>query len=152
MDQSEILNGSQVEFITLFLGGAQLCCAFYHPRQAPRIWCRKTNFLSWTDFDIFAINFAVWSHILSTVGDVLMQGKWIRTKPNYILLLLGGERKCVCYISLSNYTYFQSTLTSCGRIPKVNGFGQPIKKYSNVFNASKYKVPVSIGQCPSAST
>jgi hypothetical protein len=28
IDQSETLNGSQVQFITLFLGGAQLCCAF----------------------------------------------------------------------------------------------------------------------------
>jgi hypothetical protein len=26
----------------------QLCCAFYQPRHAPRIWCRKSNFLSWT--------------------------------------------------------------------------------------------------------
>jgi hypothetical protein len=29
-----------------FFEGAQLCCAFYQPRQAALIWCRKTNFLS----------------------------------------------------------------------------------------------------------
>jgi hypothetical protein len=46
IDQSEILSRSQVQFITLFLGGTQLCCAFYQPRQAARIWCRKINFLS----------------------------------------------------------------------------------------------------------
>ncbi len=28
INQSEILSSSQVQFITLFLGGAQLCCAF----------------------------------------------------------------------------------------------------------------------------
>jgi hypothetical protein len=44
--QSEILSRSQVQFITLFFRSAQLCCAFYQPRQATRIWCRKTNFLS----------------------------------------------------------------------------------------------------------
>jgi hypothetical protein len=44
--QSEILSCSSVQFITLFLGGAQLCCAFYQPWQAAQIWCRKTNFLS----------------------------------------------------------------------------------------------------------
>jgi len=46
IDQSEILSRSQVQFITLFFGGAQLCCVFHHPRQAARLWCRKTNFLS----------------------------------------------------------------------------------------------------------
>ncbi len=46
IDQSEILSRSQVQFITLFFGGAQLCCAFFQPQQAARIWCRKTNFLS----------------------------------------------------------------------------------------------------------
>jgi hypothetical protein len=35
MDQSEILSRNQVQFIILFLGGAQLCCVFYRPRQAP---------------------------------------------------------------------------------------------------------------------
>jgi len=44
--QSEILSRSQVQFITLFLGGAQLFWAFYQPWQAAQIWCRKTNFLS----------------------------------------------------------------------------------------------------------
>jgi hypothetical protein len=28
IDQSEIPSGSRIQFITLFLGGAQLCCAF----------------------------------------------------------------------------------------------------------------------------
>jgi hypothetical protein len=34
-------------YYTLF-GGAHQCCAFYQPRQAARIWCRKTSFLSYT--------------------------------------------------------------------------------------------------------
>jgi hypothetical protein len=38
INQSEILNSSQVQFITLFFGGAKLCCNFYQPRQAARIW------------------------------------------------------------------------------------------------------------------
>jgi hypothetical protein len=46
IDKSEILSWSQVQFMTLFLGGAQLCCAFYQPQQAERIWCGKTNFVS----------------------------------------------------------------------------------------------------------
>jgi hypothetical protein len=29
IDQSEILSRSQVQFITFFFGGAQLCCALY---------------------------------------------------------------------------------------------------------------------------
>ncbi len=37
IDQSEILSRGQVQFITLFFGGAQLCCDFYQPRQAARI-------------------------------------------------------------------------------------------------------------------
>jgi hypothetical protein len=46
IDQLEILNLSQVQFITLVFGVAQLCCALYQPRQCGRIWCGKTNFLS----------------------------------------------------------------------------------------------------------
>jgi len=46
IDQSEILSRSHAQFITLSLGGGQLCCAIYQPLQAARIWCRKTNFLS----------------------------------------------------------------------------------------------------------
>jgi hypothetical protein len=46
LDKSEIPSHSQVQFITLFLGAAQLCCAFYWPPQAARIWWRKTNSLS----------------------------------------------------------------------------------------------------------
>jgi hypothetical protein len=37
IDQSQILNRGQVQFITLFFGGAQLFCAFYQLRQAARI-------------------------------------------------------------------------------------------------------------------
>ncbi len=75
IDQSKILSHSQVQFITLLFGGAHLCCAFYQPRQAAPIWCRKTNW--WdnpTHFDFFATNctvWTVWSHILSTGGDAL---------------------------------------------------------------------------------
>jgi len=84
IDQSEILSCSQVQFITLFFfGGAQLCCTFHQPRQAARIWCRKTNFLA--HFNFFTIIFTVWSHILSTSGDALnaiischlQQGLWL---------------------------------------------------------------------------
>jgi hypothetical protein len=46
IDQSEILSRSQVQFITLSLGGAQLCFAIYRALQAARIWGRKTNFQS----------------------------------------------------------------------------------------------------------
>ncbi len=46
IDQSEILSRNQIQFLTRFFGGAQLCRAFYQPRQAAQIWCRKTNFLS----------------------------------------------------------------------------------------------------------
>jgi hypothetical protein len=48
IDQSKILSRSQVQFITLFLRGSQLCCTFYQPLQATLIWCNKTNFLSLT--------------------------------------------------------------------------------------------------------
>jgi hypothetical protein len=41
INQSEILTRSQVQFITLFLGGAQLCCAFYQPRQVVHLWWEK---------------------------------------------------------------------------------------------------------------
>jgi hypothetical protein len=46
IDQSEILSRSQVQFIALFFGGAQLRCDFSLPGQAGHIWCRKTNFVS----------------------------------------------------------------------------------------------------------
>jgi hypothetical protein len=70
IDQSEILSHSQVQFITLVFGGAQLCCDFYETRQATRIWWP----ISWaksTHFDFFTINVTVWSHILSSDGDAL---------------------------------------------------------------------------------
>jgi hypothetical protein len=37
IDQSEILSRSQVQFITLFFGGAQLCCTFYQQQQGAQI-------------------------------------------------------------------------------------------------------------------
>jgi hypothetical protein len=49
IDQSKKLSRSQVQLITLCFGGAQLRWAFYQPRQVARIWCKKTNFLSWSD-------------------------------------------------------------------------------------------------------
>jgi len=55
-----------------FFGSAQLCCAFYQPWQAPRFGAGKP--ISWAKpahFDFYAINFTVWSHILSTIGDAL---------------------------------------------------------------------------------
>jgi len=38
-----------VQFMTLFLGVAQLCCTFYQPQQAPWIWCGQNQFheLNW---------------------------------------------------------------------------------------------------------
>jgi hypothetical protein len=72
IDQTEIFSRSQVQFITLFFGSAQQCCAFYQPWQAPRFGAGKL--ISWAKpahFDFYAINFTVWSHILSTIGDAL---------------------------------------------------------------------------------
>jgi hypothetical protein len=37
IDQSEILIRTQVQFITLFFGDAQLCWAFHQPWEAARI-------------------------------------------------------------------------------------------------------------------
>jgi hypothetical protein len=74
LDQSlwSILSRSQVQFITLSVGGAQLCCALYQALQAARIFAEKP--ISWAKlehFDSFAINCSVWTHILNTVGDAL---------------------------------------------------------------------------------
>jgi len=77
-NQKKILSRSQVQFITLCFGGAQLCCAIYQPGQDAWIWCRKPK--SWAKpahFDFFALNCTVWSHILSTGGDAL---EWRDTK------------------------------------------------------------------------
>jgi len=54
IDQSKILSRSQVQFfITLFLGGAQLCSAFYQAQQAawidaekPISWAKPAHFLT----------------------------------------------------------------------------------------------------------
>jgi hypothetical protein len=35
---TEKLSRRQEQFLTLSLGGAQLCCAFRQPRQVARIW------------------------------------------------------------------------------------------------------------------
>jgi hypothetical protein len=44
IDQLEILSLSQVPFITLVFGGAQLHFTFYKPRQAARLWWGKNQF------------------------------------------------------------------------------------------------------------
>ncbi len=69
LDQSFWFN-NQKYCITLFFGGAQLCCAFYGKlcefgAEKPISWTKLAH------FDFFQINFTVWSHILSTVGDAL---------------------------------------------------------------------------------
>jgi hypothetical protein len=73
IDQSEILSRSQVQFITLFYGGAQMCCAFYQPRQAATNLVQKNQFpeLNRHILTFFTINFTVWNHVLSTGGDAL---------------------------------------------------------------------------------
>jgi len=68
-----------------------------------------------------------------------MQGKYTKistTFTEFSSVFFLAKEVCILHI-LINYTYFQPTLISYGCIPKVNGFDQPIKKYSNVFNASK---------------
>ncbi len=68
----------------------------------------------------------------------LMQGKCTKISITLTEFLFFCLAKEVCIFDiLINYTYFQSTLISCGCIPKDNGFDQLIKKYSNAFNASK---------------
>ncbi len=44
IDQSEILSHNQVQFITLFFGGAELCCAFYQPRASCTNLVQKNQF------------------------------------------------------------------------------------------------------------
>jgi hypothetical protein len=62
----------QVQLITVVVGGPQLCCAFYQPPQARRIWCEKTiSKAKLAHFAFFTINFLICSHIMSTVGDAL---------------------------------------------------------------------------------
>jgi len=39
IDQLEIQSFSQVHFITLVFGDAELCWAIYQPQQAAQIWC-----------------------------------------------------------------------------------------------------------------
>jgi hypothetical protein len=48
INQSEILSCSHVQLITLFFGGAPLCCAFYQPGKLHKFGAEKTNFLSET--------------------------------------------------------------------------------------------------------
>ncbi len=55
IDQSEILSRSQFQFITLFFGCAQLCCALYQPWQAARIWC-KIFLFSYFEYCQFWLN------------------------------------------------------------------------------------------------
>jgi hypothetical protein len=73
IDQAEILSRNEVQFMTLFFGGAQLCFAFYQPHgklhefgaEKPISKAKPAH------FDFFTTNFTVWSHILSTGGDKL---------------------------------------------------------------------------------
>jgi hypothetical protein len=41
INESEMLNRIQVQFITLFFGGAQLCCAFHQPWQHTNLVQKK---------------------------------------------------------------------------------------------------------------
>jgi hypothetical protein len=73
IDQSEILSRSQVQFITLFFGGAQLCCDFTnHAATLNEFGAEKPiSFAKLAQFNFFTLNFTVCSHILSTDGDAL---------------------------------------------------------------------------------
>jgi hypothetical protein len=74
IDQSEILSCSHVQFITLFFGSTQLCCAFYQPWQAALHEFGAEKPISWAKpahFDFLAINFTLWSHILCTGEEAL---------------------------------------------------------------------------------
>jgi hypothetical protein len=42
INQSEILNRSHLQFITLFFGGAQLCCAFTSHSQLQEFGAKKS--------------------------------------------------------------------------------------------------------------
>jgi hypothetical protein len=42
INQSEILSRNQVQIMTLFSGGAQLCCAFDQPQQTAQICVEKS--------------------------------------------------------------------------------------------------------------
>jgi len=64
INQSEILSRSQVQFITLFFEVHN--CVAPLPTMAS---C--TNLVQKTNFDFFALNCTVWSHILCTCGDAL---------------------------------------------------------------------------------
>jgi hypothetical protein len=77
INQSEILSHSQVQFITLFFGGAQLCCAFHQPWRPAQIWCRKnqSSELNRHILIFFTINFTVWSHMLITGRGALLSLK-----------------------------------------------------------------------------
>ncbi len=74
IDQSEILSCSQARFITLFFGGAHLCCAFYQPATA-----NCTNLVQKRQFPelnrhiltFSPINVTVWSHILCALVVML---------------------------------------------------------------------------------
>jgi len=45
MDESEILSSSQVQFITLFFGGAQLVATFTSHGKVQEFGAEKTNLL-----------------------------------------------------------------------------------------------------------
>jgi len=72
IDYSDILSRRQVQFITLFFGGAELCCAFNQPRHDARIWSRKNQFPELNRSSLtFLQEILLCGVILSTVGDAL---------------------------------------------------------------------------------
>ncbi len=73
-DQSKTGEAVKSHLLHSSFAGAQLCCAFYHPRQTEQICRRKTIFLSHTGICWFfsSSNFNGKGHILSTGGDALI--------------------------------------------------------------------------------
>jgi hypothetical protein len=85
----------QSNFITLFCGGAQLCCVVpFTSHLLPatgklhEVGAKEINFLSYkllAHFAFFTINFTLWSHILSTIGDAL--NTWLELHPLFFIQL-----------------------------------------------------------------
>jgi hypothetical protein len=117
IDQSKIVTRSQVQFITLFFWGAQLCCAFHQPRQAARFGAEKP--ISWakpSHFDFFTINFTVWSHILSTIRDALCT-LWIvsegLTYSQTYVTSQSSLKSCYRIVCFMLWNYFLKLLYTC---------------------------------------
>jgi hypothetical protein len=71
IDQLEILSLNQVQFITLVFGGAQLCWTWLSAKLHEFGVGKPISWAKLAHFDFFAINFTVWTHILTTIGDAL---------------------------------------------------------------------------------